>query len=383
MLNRREFMALGSLGAVAMWAAPMGWAAQRGGLSRALVLVELKGGNDGLNTVIPYRDKAYYAARPGLAIGRDRVLQLSSQVGFHPALEPLMKAWRADELAVVQGVGYENPNRSHFRSIAIWETGADSDEQLAQGWLARLLRGKVPAEHLAAGAVFDGDNLGPLEGEARTLVMNQPEQFIRQARALSSVKAPSGANDALKHVLGVQNDVVRGASVLEARLKRASARLSGFPRGAFARQLREAARLIIAEVPVAVIKVSLGGFDTHANQLGGHQRLLTQLAEGLAAFRAALLEAGAWDRVMVSTYSEFGRRVVENGSGGTDHGTAAPHLIMGGKVRGGLFGRQPSLTDLQNGDLKHHVDYRRLYATFGQRWWGLDAADGHKPLGFV
>jgi uncharacterized protein (DUF1501 family) len=293
-----------------------------------------------------------------------------------------MKAWGSGELAVLQGVGYPNPNRSHFRSIEIWETGSSSREVLSDGWLSRLLDKRVPESHAAAGVILGDTHAGPLSGEARALVMQNPQGFIKAARRLESSGSRRSKNAALDHVLAVERDVIKGADILEQRLSRVG-RLKGFPRGKFGTQLQTAARLILGGVPTAAIKVSLGGFDTHANQAGPHQRLMAELGKGLAALRQALVAAGRWDDVLVLTYSEFGRRVSENGSGGTDHGTAAPHFALGGRVEGGLYGEQPSLTDLRGGDLRHSLDYRRIYATLTRDWWGIEGGTRFKSLGFL
>jgi uncharacterized protein (DUF1501 family) len=178
-------------------------------------------------------------------------------------------------------------------------------------------------------------------------------------------------NAALAHILQVQRELSHASSDLQSRLQQAPPLSGTFPATPIGKQLQTAAQLLVAKVPVAVMKVSLGSFDTHANQLGQHERLLKELAEGLVAFRQAVQQTGQWDRVLVMTYSEFGRRVSENASVGTDHGTAAPHFLLGGKVKGGLYGPTPSLTDLQEGDLKYQIDFRSLYSTLITNWWGL------------
>lgn len=339
---------------------------------RILILLELKGGNDGLNTVVPYSDTAYHKLRPGLAIQRDQVLQLSETLGFNPGLEALMNAWQQKELAIINGVGYPQPNRSHFRSIEIWETGSSSSEYLQTGWLARLLSGgAIAAPAVADGAAIGGD-AGPLAGGGlNVVVMRNAERYFRQARRVEEVKATT-VNPALKYLLAVQNDLHRSARVLSRKMNAAAPLKTEFPKTPIGRNLTTAARLIASDTGIPVIHVSHGGFDTHANQRANHDRLLRQLAEATAAFRLAMQETGRWNRVLVITYSEFGRRPAENNSRGTDHGTAAPHFILGGKVKGGIYGKQPSLKHLENQDLKFNIDYRRLYTTIARNWWGLN-----------
>ncbi|HTQ77807.1 MAG TPA: DUF1501 domain-containing protein, partial [Burkholderiales bacterium] len=334
-------------------------------------LVELKGGNDGLNTVVPYADGGYYALRPRLAVPREQVLQLDERSGLHPALAPLMPLWQARELAVVQGVGYPRPNLSHFRSIEIWDTASASDRYLDEGWLARCFDAAPPPAAFAAdGAVIGSNDMGPLGGgRARAIALADPEQFQRQAR-LAVPATSTRRNAALAHVLKVEADIVAAAS----RLSADYAFRTEFPRSAFGGAVRSAAELAANRAGVAAIRLTLGGFDTHQNQLPQQQRLLGELAAGLAALRGALQEAGRWDDTLVMTYAEFGRRPAENGTGGTDHGTAAAHFVLGGAVRGGLYGEAPRLDALEGGNLRYAVDFRSLYATALERWWGQPSA---------
>ena len=384
-MNRRHLLA--SALALPLGLSPLSRAAagEEPGASRTLVLLELAGGNDGLNSVVPYSDPAYYRARPKLAVERDRVLQLDETLGLNPALEPLMAAWEAGDLATVLGVGYPRPNRSHFRSIEIWNTASTSDETLQDGWLQRAVieAGGLPPGLGALGVVLGGP-AGPLAGTAlSTLVMKDKRQLQAAARLLDGTTAQS-PNPALDHILAVRRQAQAASVRIEARLATARPLKTDFPETALGRQLQLAATLVASTAPAAVIKVQQGGYDTHAGQAGQHPRLLGDLAASLSAFRRALLEAGAWQRCLVMTYAEFGRRVRENASGGTDHGTAAPHFLMGGSVSGGLYGRQPSLSDLEGGDLRHSVDFRRLYATAAQGFLGLPAGPGvfagHRPL---
>ena len=363
-MTRRDFLAA----SVAALFAPRFAFAQEN-YRRLLILVELKGGNDGLNTVVPYADANYYSLRPRLAVPRDQVLQLDARAGLHPALKPLIPLWQAGELAVVQGVGYPSPNLSHFRSIEIWDTASRSDQYLADGWLARLFAERpVPGGFAADGVVVGGNDMGPFAGRGgRAIALAEPEQFLRQARLAS----PSGKarNAALGHILKVENDIVQAASHLGGQRQFRGE----FPRGQFGNAVRTAAQLACSEAGVAAIRLSLGGFDTHQNQPGPHPRLLGELADGVAALKAALVEAGRWDSTLLMTYSEFGRRPQENNSSGTDHGTASAHFVAGGRVRGGLYGDQPRLDALEGGNLRYAVDFRSLFATAIGRWWGLDA----------
>jgi len=366
-MKRRDFLAA-TLAGLAL--GERAFARGTSAYERLLVLVELKGGNDGLNTVVPYADPAYNALRPRLALRRDEVLQLDERTGLHPALKPLLGAWQARELAIVQGVGYPAPNLSHFRSIEIWDTASRSDETLAEGWLARAFAAQpVPASFAADGVVVGGNDLGPVAGGAtRAIALSDPEQFQRQARLARP--AGKGSNAALQHIFKVEADILQAA----ANLGSGVTLRTEFPRGAFGNAVRVAAQLGANPAGVAAIRLSLGGFDTHQNQPAQHQRLLDELAAGLAALREALVEAGRWDSALILTYAEFGRRPQENNSMGTDHGTAAAHFVLGGRVKGGLYGAPPNFNDLDGGNLRYAVDFRSLYATALERWWGLPSA---------
>ncbi|MBS1188986.1 MAG: hypothetical protein H6R10_778 [Rhodocyclaceae bacterium] len=366
-MERRQFLRIFPAGALVALAPAVSVAAPQHG--RLLVLVELRGGNDGLNTVIPYADPLYIALRPRLGIRRDDVLQLDAATGLHPALRPLMPLWETGELAVVQSVGYPQPNLSHFRSIEIWDTASGSGEYLAEGWLARqFARQPVPADYLAEGVLVGSPEPGPLAG-GRAIALRDIEQFRRQAR-LARSRAAEG-NAALRHILQVDSDIVRAAARLEAQ----QSFKTQFPKGALGEAVRIGCQAV-AGGRVAALRLTLGGFDTHQNQAGIHAGLLKQLAEGLLALRSALDELGRWQDTLVMTYGEFGRRPKENLSAGTDHGTAAPHFVLGGQVRGGLYGAPPALDRLDgNGNPAFAVDFRSLYATVLERWWDADSAE--------
>jgi len=364
-MKRRDFLAAS---VAALFSSPL--LAQSSGYRRLLVLIELKGGNDGLNTVVPYDDDAYYRLRPRIGVRRDDVLQLDGRTGLHPALKPLLALWQARELAIVQGVGYPLPNLSHFRSIEIWDTASKSDEYLAEGWLARAFAGHpVPAQFAADAIAVGGNDMGPLAGSGtRAIALNDPAAFLRQARLANPLG--KSHNVALNHILKVEADIAKAASQLHGGMQFSTE----FPQGPFGNAVRVAAQLAANPAGVAAIRLSLGGFDTHQNQPGVHQRLLGMLAEGIAALKSALLEANRWDSTLVMTYAEFGRRPQENNSNGTDHGTASAHFLTGGRVKGGLYGEAPRLSDLDGGNLRHAVDFRSLYATGLERWWGLSSA---------
>ncbi len=373
-VTRRRFLQSAAAAALAAARPDLVFAAAGERSRNLLILVELKGGNDGLNTVVPYADPLYTQLRPRIAIARDQVLQLDPRSGLHPALAPLAPLWQAGELAVVQGLGYPAPNFSHFRSIEIWETASRADEYLPDGWLARAFAAApAPAGHIADGVIIGSPEMGPLAGAARAVALSSPGQFLRQAR-LASTAGPR-QNAALSHILKVESGVVQAAAGLSAGLSPDSPALrTEFPAGPFGNAGRAAAQVLASKAGVAAIRLTLNGFDTHQNQAGVHAALLKQLGEGLASLKSALVELGRWDSTLVMTYAEFGRRAAENNSRGTDHGTANAHFVLGGRVRGGLYGEPPHLDQLEGGNLAHAVDFRSLYATALQRWWGMDSA---------
>lgn len=369
-MNRRQFIALGLM--ATLEATPVLARGNRANVfPRTLILVELKGGNDGLNTVIPYSDNQYYRLRPDMAVPRDQVLVLDDVTGLHPALEPLMRAWRAGDMAIVQGVGYPRPNRSHFSSIEIWDSGTGRTGQADKGWLSWLLPHLPGADAFVADGITFDQRSGPLAG-ARVLDLRDPRRFLEEAGGLRAERGRATGNPALRHLFEVEQRIESSARALKERVLRIDLpQQARFPRNSFGRELEIAARVVAASVPVPVIKVSLGSFDTHARQSGRHRQLLGQLADGLEALRATLMVTGQWQDVLVMTYSEFGRRVASNASHGTDHGTAAPHFLLGGRVRGGQFSQMPSLNDLDNGDLKFTTDYRSIYATIARDWFAM------------
>ncbi len=368
MMKRRDFIRAAATLPVLAWGSVR---AQQAGFNNLLILVELKGANDGLNTVIPFADPAYASLRPRIAIKREDVVQLSERAGLHPALAPLLPFWKTNQLAVVEGVGYPNANLSHFRSIEIWDTGSNATEYLHEGWLARAFAANpVPKSYLADGVVVGSNDMGPLAGAPRSVALANPDQFLRQAKLLENEKGGVAKNPALNHILKVENNIVNAAANLNARREFKTV----FPQNEFGNQIRTAMQIAANPAGVAALRVTLGGFDTHQNQPGAHANLMKVLAEGLVALKSALDEIGRWDSTLVMTYSEFGRRPKENQSNGTDHGTAAPQLVMGGRVKGGLYGQGPALSRLDgSGNLPHAVDFRDLYATVLERWWRLPA----------
>lgn len=381
MLTRRDFLKAAGLTGLLL-AAPSAFALPQ--QRKVLLLVELAGGNDGLNTVVPYGDPLYRKLRPTIGVDHKSVLSLDDRRGLHPKLAGLAAAWEKGELAIVEGVGYPRPNRSHFRSIEIWESATDADAYDPRGWIAQVVPDADIRTLAPAGLTLGTGEDGPLAG-ANALALDDPDALIRVARRLER-SALHTDNPALRHVLETQNRLLDAVGSVERRLASAPDFGDVFGSGPAARPLEAAAKLIAAGLPILAVRVRVPGFDTHTNQPGRHGRLMEVLDRGLGAFRTAMIGAGCWDDLLIVTYSEFGRRPRENGAAGTDHGTAAPQLVLGGSVRGGFYGNPPSLSALDtNGDLVHSVDFRQVYATIAERWWGLGdhKLSGYPQLGFV
>jgi uncharacterized protein (DUF1501 family) len=389
-MKRRDFLNTFSsvTGAALLSAHAPGWAqavASRANSvqDRILVLIELKGGNDGLNTVVPYADSAYYQLRNTIGLKPEELIKIDAKVGLHPELKAAMPMWEQGELAIVQGVGYPQANLSHFRSIEIWETASKSSEYLSDGWAARGMQAGFSAKgkYTAEGVLIGMNDFGPLAG-GRAVSLNDPVAFVNQSRLAHAHALAGGTNNpALRYLLKVENEISQAADGLKGD-KYAFNTI--FPQGAFGNGVAAAAQVVASQRHklvggtggVPVICLTLGSFDTHQNQLGTHANLLRQLAEGMAALKSALTELGAWERTLVMTFSEFGRRARQNSSGGTDHGTAAPHFVAGGAVRGGLYGQAPDLSRLDgNQNVLYTTDFRQLYATVAQQWWGVKAED--------
>lgn len=333
---------------------------------RIVVLVELKGGNDSLNTLIPYQDAAYYQLRPKLAVPKQQVLSLGDSMGMHPAMSPLLPLWQNKEMAWMQGIGVtgQEQARSHFTSIHTWETG-NPDQNADQGWVSQVFREQ--SQQLQGITV--GDRLGPLEGMGFNAInLHDPDEFVENISKLHLSNAGSN-NPMLAHIMATQQKLLSAGAQVSRQLQANQGIKQQFLPSEFGEGLAAVARMILSGFDIPVYKVSLGNFDTHVSQTALHQRLLGELANGLATFSRVMQQQGRWEDVVLVTYSEFGRRAAENHSMGTDHGSAAAHLAIGGAVKGGLYGQHPDLMALNAGDEQYHVDFRSVYATLARRWW--------------
>jgi uncharacterized protein (DUF1501 family) len=374
MPNRRDFLAQGaglgflSLGARAplFWQRAAGAAEPKRGLP-ILVVIELSGGNDGVNTVVPYADDLYAKARPTLRIEPKSVLKLNDRVGLNSALKDLYKVWESGDLTVVQGVGYPNPNRSHSRSMEIWQTGEVGQVPDA-GWL-----GRVADIHSSIGPCYVGSEATPLAVRGR-------KSFTPSIASLSDYRAQPGMTASADRTPPVDDlalEIERRMQAAAVQARKLEAIAGNLPRAASGslEERLSTIRVLIEHDPglrVFYTATRPNGFDTHASQIYTHRELLRTVSQSVVKFLGDLREKGLGERVVVLMFSEFGRRVKENAQGGTDHDTAGPVFLAGVPIRGGLIGTAPDLARLDNADLKFVVDFRDIYATLLRGWLNID-----------
>jgi uncharacterized protein (DUF1501 family) len=364
-----------------------------------LVVVQMAGGNDGLNTVVPWSDDAYHRVRPAIGIPAGQVLKLDGRIGFNPALKGLNELYHQGKVALVQGVGYPNPNRSHFEATQIWET-ASPDRPQQYGWLGRYLDKRFSSGAKPA-SLFEAVSLGdmlpaalvashvevPAIGALGAFGYNTGRDLAsKQSAGVLYDGAKAGQSPYLAMIAETARDAYHGGDVLRAQTA-AFTNKATYASNGFAQQLALAAKLIGSSAGSKIVFVSIGSFDTHAAQRAQQDRLLGYLGDGLLSFYTDLAAHGLDRNVLTLTFSEFGRRVTQNASNGTDHGTAMPVFLVGGAVKGGIYGEHPSLTNLDQGDLAFATDFRSVYATVIERWLGRDPSDiisgAYPMLGFV
>lgn len=375
------------------WLRGAGWMAGESS-GRVLVVIQLSGGNDGLNTVIPIRDPEYKKRRPKLAIAPADAISIPEDLALHPSLKSIAGLLEAGQFMLIQGVGYPSPNRSHFESMDIWHSCTTKDKRGRTGWLGRWLDQKHRDENRDDNqdtlAMHLGGEVQPFALtalDAQVPSLSSIEQFRFKVEAdpsitgrvtpMANTPKTEASNELLDFLAGTTASAVISSDRIEKALKQASD-MGEFPDSQLGQKLQVIARLIKAGLQTSVYYVTLDGFDTHAQQPAAHAALLNQWSEALAAFVKFLDAAGDLERTLVMTFSEFGRRVAENASEGTDHGAAAPMFFAGANFKQPIIGKHPSLNDLDDGDLKHHTDFRSIYASVLEQWLGSPA---EKTLG--
>jgi len=324
-----------------------------------LVFIQLNGGNDGLNTFIPFQDELYYKYRPAIAINKNDSISASGGMAFHPSLKGLAEIQQKGDLTVIQNVGYPEPNRSHFRSQEIWQTGSASKQYLADGWLGRFMD-KHYHQHNPTGAVnIDGiDNLSLKGVENNAITIQDPQKLIGGG---TTQNVRLSDNPQLDFVRKIANSVSEGSNLMSEAIKKAKPSDVSYPKSGLSKNLEWIAKLVKGGLNSNIYYTSQQGYDTHDKQLASHKIKLGELGDAVLAFYNDLKAAKKMDEVTVVIFSEFGRRVQDNGHG-TDHGTAAPMFVIGGKNKGKIIGKNPNLANLDNGDLIYETDFRSVYA---------------------
>jgi len=355
-----------------------------------LVVVQLSGGNDGLNTVVPFEDDEYSRNRPTLRLSPNKIHKINSRLGFHPRMGAFMRLYEQGHLSIIQGVGYPNSDRTHETAMRIWHTAAPEKPGCQTGWLGRTVDSIRELNSINTPVVFVGSIARPFGLNAKNVVVPSIRslqnltiheipghpKYKSQRKHAAELPRPNQNNSLMHFLQQCTLNAYTNSERIEAVMKN-TANTAEYPRFELANSLRMVAQLIRIDIGIRIFFTELGGggiggFDNHANQLGNHCSLLHHLSESIAAFINDLKRDKLLNRVLLMTFSEFGRTVKENGRRGTGHGAAAPIFLAGGRLKGGLVGPHPSLSDLDNGALKFHTDFRSVYATMLDRWLGFD-----------
>ena len=359
---------------------------------RILVVIQMDGGNDGLNTVIPFKDARYAEVRKELRIPEKEIHKLSDEIGLHPSMKTIAELFKEGRMSVIQGVGYPNPNRSHFESMAIWQHARlDVTQHDSIGWLGRTTDTWYPKNTNGPDSVYVGSESIPVALRGRrseAMSLSEESDLLLNATVAEERQPLRGLNESQKQLGAGPGKIADDLSIYVQRSldssfesarhfaetsRSASTSEVAYPVSELARKLHLVSRLIQLDGGARIYYVSQPGYDTHSAQLYTHQRLLREFSQGLKAFLDDLKVAKLDQQVAVMAFSEFGRRVQENGSAGTDHGVAGPMFLAGGAVRNGIVGSHPSLTDLDDGDLKTSIDFRQIYSSVLSDWLGVSA----------
>ncbi|HVI46940.1 MAG TPA: DUF1501 domain-containing protein [Chitinophaga sp.] len=382
-LNRRRFLQVGSLASAAVMMPKFLKAFESGALvppgNKVLVIIQLSGGNDGLNTIIPYRNDIYYRSRPTLGIKREAALTLNDDLGIHPSLTGLKSLYDDGSLGIMNNVGYPNPDRSHFRSMDIWHTASQSDQYWTDGWVGRYLDAQCKGCDKPTQALEIDDTLSlALKGEhAKGLALTDPTRLFGSSndkyfKDLMQQHTHEDEHHNVEYLYKTMSETISSANYIQQQFKTYQTK-EAYPNTELGRNLRTIANLVMSDINTKVYYVSHGSFDTHVNQQDQQARLFQQLSEALTVFTGDLKKNNRFQDVVVMTFSEFGRRVGQNASGGTDHGTANNmFLVSGGLKKAGILNDGPDLTNLKEGDLQYKVDFKNVYATLLGQWLGAN-----------
>jgi uncharacterized protein (DUF1501 family) len=380
-IKRKEFLQVGSLATASLMLPKFLQAFEKRNAvppgNKVLVVIQFSGGNDGLNTVIPVNNDIYYRERPRLAISKDKALRLNDDTGLHPALQVFRELYDDGSLGILNGVGYPNPDRSHFRSMDIWQTASDSKEYLSNGWLGRYLDAQCKAcdkptqvleiDDMLSLALKGNERSGIAFKDPRRLYSSSNESFFKE---MNSAHKPS--EETADYLYKTMSETLSSAEYIY-RQSNGHPTSATYPATELGRNLKTISSLIQSDINTKVYYVSIGSFDTHTNQDAQQKRLFTELNDALKVFTSDLKKNNRFGDVLLMTFSEFGRRVSQNASNGTDHGTANNMFFIGGGLkRKGLLNALPDLGDLAEGDLKHTIDFKNVYATVLNNWLGIN-----------
>jgi uncharacterized protein (DUF1501 family) len=382
-IKRREFLQTGSLATATFFLPKFLKAFEQPGTvppgNKVVVVLQLSGGNDGLNTVIPVRNDIYYKSRPRLGIEKSNTLSITDEIGLHPALNCFADAFHDGSLGILNSVGYPNPDRSHFRSMDIWQTGSTSNEYFNSGWIGRYLDAQCsgcdrPTQALEVDDVLSlalkGANMNGLAcKDPRRLFGTANEKFFKE---VAKTHVDHHDEKPVEYLYKTMAETISSADYIfkQSRLHPTTA---NYPNTELGKNLKTIASLIFSDINTSVYYVSLSSFDTHVNQQAQQQRLFKEMNDAVGAFISDLKAANRFNDVLFFTFSEFGRRVSQNASGGTDHGTANNmFLLSGGLKQAGILNAIPNLDELDEGDLKYQVDFKNVYATVLSKWLGAD-----------
>jgi len=398
LIHRRRFLQVGSLASASLMLPKFLKAMEQGNFvppgNKVLVVVQLSGGNDGLNTVVPYRNDIYYKLRPQLGIRRNDALALNDELGIHPALKTFKSLYDDGSLGVLNNVGYPNPDRSHFRSMDIWQSASDSKDYWGTGWLGRFLDAQCKGCDKPTQALEIDDTLSlALKGnDVKGLALTDPQKLYgasndRYFRDLLAKQQHDDEHHNVDYLYKTMAETISSAGYIQQQFKTYKSKES-YPNTELGKNMKTIAELIMTDINTSVYYVSHGSFDTHVGQQNQQQRLFSQLSDALAPFVADLKKNHRFEDVLVMTFSEFGRRVAQNASGGTDHGTANNMFLVGGGLKEkGVLNDGPNLTDLKDGDLQFKVDFKSVYATLLKKWLGADDAailqQSYEHLSFI
>lgn len=383
-INRRRFLQVGSLASASLFIPKFLKAMEAGPLvpqgNKVLVVIQLSGGNDGLNTVIPYRNDLYYKLRPSLGIARENALSLTDEIGLHPALTGLKSLYDDGALGVLNNVGYPNPDRSHFRSMDIWQSASNAADIWSSGWIGRYLDAQCAGCDKPVQALEIDDTLSlAMKGELQKgLAFTDPSHLLSRGNDTffkNLVRQPAGAEDEhhnVDYLYKTMASTMSSATYIQQQFRMYKTKET-YPNSKLGKSLNTIAKLIMSDIHTRVYYVSHGSFDTHVNQHAQQQQLFTQLSDALTSFTRDLKANNRFEDVVVMTFSEFGRRVAQNASGGTDHGTANNMFLVGGGLQEkGILNNGPDLANLKDGDLQYQVDFKSVYATLLNKWLGAD-----------